>query len=321
MKPIGGFFELEDEGKEGEEFHTGTLILSTGRASFNLILSRLKPKKIFLPFYTCDALTEPVLWNKIPYEFFAIGKDLEPREEISPGKNEYIVLVNYFGIKSQSIKKLSDRYKNRAIIDNTQAFFQKKYSDGFSFNSARKFFGVPDGSYLYSPIDLKVRLKENKNISISHMVHRREGKLDIAYKEFTEYERSLTPQILGCSAYSKNILSKINYIRVIQRRRSNFQFIQSHLEERNSLKISLGPDDVPYCYPFLPENSCNKNIFYRQQIFIPTIWKDVMERRTEGFEFEKDFSGRLLPLQVDQRYDEKDLIRVVNAVKSVFHYD
>ena len=60
--------------------------------------------------------------------------------------NSYVLYTNYFGICAKNIKELAKKYKN-LIVDNAQAFYMPKYGIA-SFNSLRKFFGVPDGSFL-----------------------------------------------------------------------------------------------------------------------------------------------------------------------------
>ena len=74
---IGGFIELEFyNGKE--IYHPKALALANGRACFNLFLKIYKPKKIYLPYYTCNTLIDPLLLTKTPYEFFEIDKNLDP---------------------------------------------------------------------------------------------------------------------------------------------------------------------------------------------------------------------------------------------------
>ena len=46
---------------------------------------------------------------------------------------------------------------SNVIIDNAQAFYSKHQDRAYSFNSARKFFGVPDGAYLFGKAKLKKR--------------------------------------------------------------------------------------------------------------------------------------------------------------------
>ena len=70
-KPIGGFFELELLAKR-TLYHDTALALANGRVCFKVIVERVKPTKVYLPFYCCDSLILPLKEAGIPYEFYAI---------------------------------------------------------------------------------------------------------------------------------------------------------------------------------------------------------------------------------------------------------
>ena len=69
-----------------------------GRSSFDIIIKFIKPKKIFLPYYACKDLLEVIKFNKINYHQYSIGKNFKPKNKIVLKKNEYALLINYFGI-------------------------------------------------------------------------------------------------------------------------------------------------------------------------------------------------------------------------------
>ena len=316
MKPIGGFFELEKIRKRKKPFiHENALALSSGRASLNLLLQSISPSRVYVPFYTCNALLEPIILSKINYEFYHLNKDLEPDRNIQLKNNEYFMYINYFGLKSNYIQNLISRYSKRLIIDNTQAFFEVGYTDAFSFNSARKVFGVPDGSFSYSPIPMESAFPENKTISISHLLNRAFGSVDTAYQEFLEYEKSISCDIKKISTLSLNILHTIDYEEVAKTRRSNFSFLADHFQEYNCLQSNLQGNMVPFCYPLVPDTQVDKKKLHLQKIFIPTFWEDVLNRKVHGFEFERNLSRKLVPLPVDHRYSKNDLWYVITAVK------
>ena len=121
MRKIGGFFELEISTRDNL-FHKNALPISTGRACLNLILHKLKPIKVFIPYYTCDAVLEPLIINKIEFEYYSLNENLEPAE-IKLKQDEYILYINYFGIKKRVVQALIKKYGKRLIVDDTQGFF------------------------------------------------------------------------------------------------------------------------------------------------------------------------------------------------------
>lgn len=150
---IGGFFGLENS-KTENYYHKNAYALSNGRTCFNVILQNAKPLKVYVPFYCCNSLLEPLIENRIEYIFYSINDKLEPEYLPEVSKEELLVYINYFGLKNDIAKKLADRYKMNIVIDNTHSYFSYGYRSAWSFNSSRKFFGVPDGAFLYAAFPL-----------------------------------------------------------------------------------------------------------------------------------------------------------------------
>lgn len=312
MKPIGGFFELEIP-ERNNSYHEDALSFSTGRACLNYILQQSKPKKICLPYYTCDAVLEPIHLNKVKFEYYSLNDNLEPYE-IELNENEYFLYINYFGIKTDIVQLLINRYGKRLIVDNSQGFFEKEHNGVWSFNSARKFFGVPDGAYLYSPISVSEDFPRNTGVKYDHLINRLLGNQELSYKQFLENERQLNTDLKLMSLLSERILSNINYEEVAENRIQNFHYLHENLVEINKFKISSNLKGVPYCYPFLPERVIDKKVFYKMNVFIPTLWRRSRFVVKNGYEFEKDFSERLLPLPVDQNLNKDDCNRIIESI-------
>src|SRR4028118_266146 len=96
-KTIGGFFGLEESGRADRSpvYHSEALALSAGRACMNFICKKVQAKVIYLPFYCCDALIQPLLENKIAYKFYAVDANFEISDYIKLGAGEFIVYINY----------------------------------------------------------------------------------------------------------------------------------------------------------------------------------------------------------------------------------
>ena len=148
MNPIGGYFELEL--RKEEEYHKDAIRLNSARNAFEYILRAREYKKVYLPYYTCDVLLDTINKLKLDYELYHINKKLQPLIDFKRiGTDEAILYTNYFGINGHEVKRLVNSVPN-LIIDNSQAFFEKPFKGIDTFYSPRKFFGVPDGAYLYS---------------------------------------------------------------------------------------------------------------------------------------------------------------------------
>jgi hypothetical protein len=314
MKPIGGFFELETGAPRGA-YHSDALALTNGRTCLNLLLQQTRPRKVYLPYYSCDSLIQPVALLGIPYEFYALGANLEPAQ-ISVGEDERLVYINYFGLHNATVARLAAQLGNRLIVDNTQAFFEKRVPDIAAFNSARKFFGVPDGGYLYGCAS-SVDVPPNAHVHCDHLIDRLLGKQAQAYAEYAAAEAAQGCGIKGMSVLSQQLLASVDYATAAQKRRRNYGVYHERLADLNQLACSLDNAAVPFCYPLLLKKAFPRERLFAQNIFVPTLWHEVQQRIPGGFAFEKQLAQNLLPLPLDQRYDEADCLRVIDAVLEI----
>ena len=101
MLKIGGYFELELP--KGKELHKNCVRLNSGRNSLEYILRANEYKKIFIPYYTCSVVMEPIIKLNIDYEYYRIDRNFLPMQ-ISVGKNDAILYTNYFGIMSDNFR-------------------------------------------------------------------------------------------------------------------------------------------------------------------------------------------------------------------------
>ena len=110
-----------------------------------------------MPYFTCDSAVEPIVKLGIPHEFYHIDKSYHIVEDIVLRDNEALMYTNYWGLQDLYCKELADRFGSRLILDYTQSFFSKPIRGIDTFYSCRKFFGVPDGGYLYTDADADLR--------------------------------------------------------------------------------------------------------------------------------------------------------------------
>ena len=167
QKPIGGFFELELP-PQGKMYHEGALALSTGRSCISMVLEIEKPKRVIVPDYSCYAVFEPIIERNIEVKYYDIGFQLDPLHDIEPNQDDLLIFVNFFGLKNKAAEKLSNLYGSKVLVDNTHHYFHKGYPKSYSFTSARKYFGVPDGAFLYGA-ELEESIKgipRNTNVTL-----------------------------------------------------------------------------------------------------------------------------------------------------------
>ena len=313
MSSIGGYFELELN-RTGE-YYKNAIELNSGRNALRYILKSQCYKRVFIPYYVCKAILEPFEELNIPFVFYNIDQKLNPCLEGHLGEDEAFLYVNYFGIKQETVKLLTKKYKN-LIIDNAQAFFCPSLSGVDTFYSPRKFFGIPDGAYLFTNKFLKENLEQDVSIErVSHLLRRIEFGPEEGYADFLQNEKSFVGQpIKKMSNLTKAILKNINYLDVKKRREQNFLLLHKNLGDKNTLEIETNELMGPMVYPFLVGKEGLKEWLIGNKIYVATYWKNVSNWVSEN-EFEFKLAKYLIPLPVDQRYDKHSLIKIVELIK------
>lgn len=316
---IGGFFGLEPQRECRAELHADALALTSGRACLRVILELMRPARVLVPLYICDAALEPMKRLGVPFEFYGITPALDPDRDAWPA-DAAVLHINYFDLKNREADRLAGLLGDRAIIDDTQAFFRRGHVRSFSFNSARKFFGVPDGAYAYGPgVDGVQPGAANAGAPSAHLTTRLTGPQDVAHRQYLDAESQVTCERLAPSPLSAGIMAHVAYDDVRAARRRNFAVLHERLSGNNTLTIdfSLDKDAAPYCYPFLPSRPSLHEALWRREIFVPRLWPEVASRPPAGFVRERDLAARLLPLPVDHRYGVDDMERMCDVICEV----
>jgi hypothetical protein len=314
MKEIGGFFGLELG--RGREFHEGAFALNSARNCLRLIVRTKGIKQLLVPIYTCDAVINALKAEAVEINPYNIEADFSPI--LASHKEDYLLYINYFGVNSENIKKLSKAH-SKLIVDNAQAFYSQPIANIDTFYSPRKFFGVPDGGYVYSP---QKNTEENIEMAVSydrfeHLLKRIDLTASDAYPDFRKNEETInTAPIRKMSNLTRALLGSIDYEEVRSRRLENFSYLHHAIGTYNELSLSLGPDDVPLVYPYLTKNLALRQNLIKRSIFVATYWPDSTERIPAGSR-EAYLVSNLIPLPIDQRYGKAELDVMIAIIMDI----
>ena len=261
IKVIGGYFELADREQADNFPHKDGILLNTGRNALEYILRSIKDiKYIYLPYFTCEVVLEPIKKLGIPYQFYQITPRFEIADRIVLGEGEYIIVNNYYGIMDFYIRSLYARYGEHLIVDCAQAFFSLIDTGIKAFYSARKFVGVADGgiAYLGNEIGVDVsQLEEEQTEShFDHLLIRKENGAEEGFRNFLVNEEALDNQpIRQMSVATKDTLLHIDYEKIKQQRIRNWNILNDALAAINQIQTPLTSDfECPMVYPFVVEN-------------------------------------------------------------------
>jgi len=313
MKEIGGYFGLELN--ETGEFHHDALKLNTARNCLEYVLRARAYRKIYIPYYSCSVLLEPIEKCQIAYEYYSINEELDPIFDKSLLKGEGFLYINYFGLKQNTVELLARRFGERLIVDNSQAFFSNRIDNIDTFYSARKFFGVADGSYLYT--DQRINEDFEQDVSYPRMLFLLK-RLDLSaqegYSEFKDNERRLNnSSIKKMSSITERILGSIDYNKVKVTRFENSCYLNSELKSTNMLHLPIMEGSIPMIYPYLARNGQELKLkLIGKRIYVATYWPEIM--RTESHLYERDLANNLVALPVDQRYSKSEMTQILETI-------
>lgn len=316
MKEIGGYFGLELPLDVDGEYHDEAYRLNTARNAFGEILKARGYRKVYMPRYTCEVMYEPINALGIDVERYEIDFNLNPVRNVKLKDGEAYLYTNYYGLKDATVSRLTARYGAGLIVDNAQSFYSEPMDGIDTIYSARKFFGVSDGAYLYS--EAVSGEPEETDYSCARMapqLKRVDGGACAGYADFQNSEEGLCGQPpKRMSRLTRTILSGLDYDKIAGSRRDNFKTLEASLKNLNGVRFKLGREDVPMAYPFYVEDESLRSRLIANKVFVPTYWPNVIDECAEGT-VEHSLAKYLVPLPVDQRYDKEDMQTIIDIIK------
>ena len=317
MEEIGGFFGLELH--RATEYYNDAIKVNSGRNAIKYILLAQKIKTVYIPYFTCETVIEPIKKLGITYRFYSLDAKLEIAD-ISPGmlhEDEKILYTNYFGVKSAYVDTLAAQFGRQLIVDNTQAFYKKPLKNTDTCYSPRKFFGVPDGGYLYTETLLDEELEQDHSYDRCRaMLGRIDTGASSFYMEYTKHDDSLRGLPLKkMSRLTHTLLSGVDYEHAKLVRERNYLYLHNELKRFNSLEIEHSQISGPMVYPFLIEIEGLREYLIVQKIYVATYWKEVLDYVDQPDTVEEKLTKYLHALPIDQRYGIAEMQRIVVAVK------
>lgn len=318
MKAIGGYFSLELPFLKGNYMHENGIHLNSGRNALEYILKSIPAiQRLWIPYYTCDVILEPLKKLEIPYSFYSIDENLELSETVRLEENEYLLATNYFGIKDAYMHVLASLYGERLIIDNAQAFYAAPIEGIKTVYSPRKFVGLPDGgiAYIKDGLDIGDLEQDISYHRCSHLLKRLDLGAEAGYHDFRENSHLLVNQsIKRMSNLTWNLLQSINFEAIKLQRIQNFNQLHQELSKINRLSIPVSDTFVcPMVYPFYTEDETLKKKLIESKIFVATYWPNVLNWCKEDM-LEHELASKVIFIPIDQRIDREDINNIIELI-------
>lgn len=314
-KEIGGYIEFQDL-EHGYNRYPSFIALNSGRNAFLYYVLLKNIKKVYLPFFLCDSVYIVCKNNNIEFERYHINENMYPIFDKKIEENELMYIVNYYGqFDETEIKAFKQKFRN-ILIDNVQCFYSRPIDEIPTIYSCRKFFGVPDGGYLYFKNPCKSHLNLQKDDSDNRMTHlygRRDKTASDYYQSFLENESLISKlPLMLMSDTTNKLMSNVDHDYIIEQRNKNFEYLSKRLSDLNGLVPKINPG--PYCYPFYFPNSDNlRKELTKKKVYVPLLWPNVVR---EGSHIEVGYAKDILPLPCDQRYSIEEMSFVCDIIEN-----
>jgi len=313
-REIGGYFGLELD-RRGENPHAAARALNSARNCLLYFLLARRPARLYLPAYLCDSMLEPLGQAAVPFDFYSVDADLEVTRLPALGRDEFLLYVNYFGLKDAYCRRLAAHCGPALIVDNSQALFAAPLPCAATLYSPRKFVGVADGGYLYS--DAVLDRTPDRDVSwdsVQHLVGRIDVDAAAFYPDYIRSGQRLSGRPLRrMSALTEAMLDSVNYGRARLARQRNFRFLHAALGSSNRLRIDTTAIDAPMAYPYWTDDPGLRQRLIAHKVYVATYWSEVL-RREAASAVEKELVACLVPLPIDQRYGLDDMQFVLDVV-------
>lgn len=309
MEAIGGYFELEL--RKGEHYHKDAIRLNSGSNCFEYILRARKYEKVYVPYYTCHVIFDVAQRLGVEIAYYHMNEQLEPTELLNLEAQEAFLYTNYYGLKQSCVERLTEKFGKQLIVDNAQAFYAKPIEGIDTFYSPRKFFGVPDGGYLYTDAVFNEDFPQAESMQrMTHLLKRIEQGAEAGYADYQREEETLDGSpIERMSKLTDVLLGNIDYKEIAERRIANYQLLDEQLRSTNLIHLSLEDGAVPMVYPYLFGDPTMRKRMIEKKVFVATYWPNVSSDCT----IETMLKSNLLPLPIDQRYNVDDMQQIIEV--------
>jgi hypothetical protein len=249
-------------------------------------------------------MLEPPRQAGIPVRRYTLDDSLRITAPPTLAAGELLLGVNHFGLGDAAGAELLRLFPaEQLVFDHAQALYAP--APGVpTLYSPRKFVGLPDGGLLAAAPDVTPPHLTDTGSAARLLAARLRSSAgaEAGHGAFRQAEHSLSDlPPLAMSQLTLGLLCSVDHARVRQVRRRNFAFLHAALQGYNRLQFTLGPDQVPLCYPFWPQTPVALADLHRARVYAPIYWPELLVDGHPAPAAERRRAAEWLALPIDQR--------------------
>ena len=149
---IGGYIELDTY--HLPMLHEEAIALNCGRNCLAYLFKSRGIKKLKLPYFICNSIFSICDREGVEKVYYHIDSTFHPLKNLELKDDEWLYLINLYGqLSNDEIKGFIDKF-GRVIVDQANDYYAEPIPGVDTFYTCRKWFGVPDGAFLYTDSSL-----------------------------------------------------------------------------------------------------------------------------------------------------------------------
>lgn len=327
------------------------LLLFTGRTAIDYVLEDISRPvgTVYMPSYCCESMLQPFIDRNIKIHFYSVISDDSGIKYLIDYKKDIDIFfaTSYFGYSQSVMDSIIDTFRKRDVViieDITHRLLSEQnhcIKADYLIASLRKWFPLPSGGLAVKmnghlkkdnitspPAKLISKKLDAMNQKAKYMAYNScEEKYKQALKNsflamFSEFNSNIKQNYknAGIDSISKNLLTKIDVANIKRKRRQNSQYLHKEMKGLKYIRFLFNEVDLEKdCSLFVPimvESSVReslKNYLISKDIFCPVHWPIPRGHRLTTHT-EKLYKQEL-SLICDQRYDYKDMKRIIEVVE------
>lgn len=352
MKDIGSIFPLTNEDMTLMTKGAPLSTKNGNRVNFSLCREAIyavakkydyTKKKVLIPAYTCQTVIDPFIQQGWECYFYNINInlriDLEDLLYKCESFNPTILVVHpYYGVELNKAElEVLKSIKQKGVVlleDITQCIHTKTRPDVFDYftGSYRKWYKVPDGGFLESDYLDYISIPDEENTSF---VSKQMDAMYLRGKYFDTKDELIKSisirlnkdavseigRLIQChkmSDFSMAVMNTEDENKSIEQRFKNYQYLYDNLWQSEQIKFVCNDINevttAPLYFPiYVIDRASLQKKLASQHIYAPVLWPVHNDDVLINENIKKIYST-ILMIPIDQRYDHKDMIRIVNVI-------
>lgn len=326
-------------------------LLFSGRTAIDFVLQDIKKKinTVYIPSYCCSSMLQPFIDRNIDIEYYDMKIDSHGINYIIDFQKEVDLFfaISYFGFSQSNMDTVITKYREKEIIvieDITHRLLsQSNYSEAADYwiASIRKWIPIPSGGIAIKSTGLfleqtitpppntvinnKIKAMKQKSKYMNTFFYQKKSaekvKKDFSqrYSKFAN-ELNLDYKNYAIDKKSELILLAADINKIKKKRIENAQFLYNELKDCVKLKFLFKKldcqMDCPLFVPIVIEDFYRDNLkrlLIENEIYCPSHWPNPDPEKLTVYK--NPIYNQELSIICDQRYELKDMQRIVKVIK------